>query len=314
MYVKTTRGGLGAIVLILFFQGSQALFAKTVEVEVGGDDTATNSVSTGPSTLTGTQAASPETLVRNQDMDSPADGSGSSPSGKRVRAPQDFSFYSFLASGFVVSDSEPSGVMGKVVTLAGDPLNYSQPSEPHIQLEKPSRSKVGDLLTVYHLFDDSLSGSGLNFQGSWAETRAVVQVEEIVKNVATVKIIQSFAPFAGGDQVRDYGIDVKRWKRAQTKKNLPLTEIHCYVAGGPAMNMNFKQSDNVVLTAGDRKGVVEGMVFAVGKKVERGSEGDPVVTQIGSAEVFYCGNSYSLARVTRSQEVIQQGFTAVYRP
>jgi hypothetical protein len=271
-------------------------------------------VTQAPTQVPKTASASPETVIQSPELLSPGDTNENSAKNKRTRASQSLSFYSFLAAGFVVSDSEPGDVLGKVIAASEDHMNYSQPAEAHVQLVKPSRSKIGDLWTVYHLYEKSLEDSDVNFQGSWGETRAVVQVEEILKNVAKVKIIEGFEPFEEGDLVRDYGIDVKRWKRAQTKKNLPPAEIRCYVAGGAALNMNFNQLDNIVLTAGARKGVVEGMVFELDQKNEQGDGGGAVLIPAGTAEVFYCGNTYSLARVTQSMYVIRKGFTAIYRP
>jgi hypothetical protein len=330
MSVKALWSG-GALFLALLSPG-WFLYAKTIEVEIGAEDNASPSASSGSLTLAPTGAsgaavesqaptqvpkttpASPETVIQSPELLSPGETNENSAKNKRTRASQGLSFYSFLAAGFVVSDSEPGDVLGKVIAASGDPLNYSQPSEAHARLVKPSRSKIGDLWTVYHLYENSLEDSDVNFQGSWGETRAVVQVEEIIKNVAKVKIIEGFEPFGEGDLVRDYGIDVKRWKRAQTKKNLPPAEIRCYVAGGAALNMNFNQWDNIVLTAGARKGVGEGMVFEMDQKTEQRGGGEAVFVSAGAAEVFYCGNTYSLARVTQSTEVIRKGFTAIYRP
>lgn len=233
---------------------------------------------------------------------------------KRVRAAQDISFYSFLSSGFVVMDSEPREILGLVYAFEGDPMSYSQPSEAHVKLDHPTRSKVGDLLTIYHLYKKSLDNSELGFQGSWAEIQAVVQIQEIIKDMARVKIIEGFQPFSNGDMARDYGIDVKRWKKAQTKKNLPLADISCSVAGGYPLNVQYKQTDTIVLTAGSDKGLVEGMVFELDRKTDRGLEGNPLFNPLGFAEVFFCGNQYSLARVTESRDGIQKGFAAFYRP
>ncbi len=264
-------------------------------------------------TPTEVPTAIPETETRNS-ISIPFEESAAVPvKTKRVRTSQSFSFYSFLSSGFVINDSESSDILGKVYTFEGDPLMFSKPNEAHVKLDKPARSKVGDLLTIYRLYEQSLNASS-GFQGSWAEIEAVVQIEGMDKDIVQVKILEGFKPFSGGDLARDYGADVKRWKKAQIKKPLPMAGIDCFVAGGDPLNSTYRREDTIVLTAGSRKGVVEGMLFELDRKTDRGLAGQPLFNTIGSAEVFYSGNSYSLARVVQSKDVIQKGFTARYRP
>jgi hypothetical protein len=265
-------------------------------------------------TPTEVPTATPETGTRNS-ISIPFEESAAVPvKTKRVRTSQNFSFYSFLSSGFVINDSEPRDILGKVYTFEGDPLMFSKPIEAHVKLDKPARSKVGDLLTIYRLYEQSLNASQSEFQGSWAEIEAVVQIEGIDKDVAQVKILEGFKAFSGGDLARDYGADVKRWKKAQIKKALPMAGIDCFVAGGDPLNSTYRREDTIVLTAGSRKGVVEGMLFELDRKTDRGLAGPPLFNTFGTAEVFYSGNSYSLARIVQSKDVIQKGFMARYRP
>jgi hypothetical protein len=242
------------------------------------------------------------------------EGASVLPKSKRVRTSQNFSFYSFLSAGFVINDAESRDVLGKVYAFEGDPSMFSKPMEAHVKLVKPARSKVGDLLTIYRLYEHSLDTPESDFQGSWAEIEAVVQIEDMDKDVAQVKILEGFKTFSKGDMARDYGSDVKRWKKAQIKKNLPMTEVECYVAGGDPLYSFYKSEDTIVLTAGSRKGIVEGMLFELDQKTDRGLAGPPLYNTFGSAEVFFSGNSYSLARVVQCRDKIQKGFVARYRP
>ena len=327
MFADSIGRWAGALSLIIFLCGEQALRAKTIEVEVGGVDSSSVTAASSPLTLAppenlappstptaGTPATSSETVIQTQDLSSPENLSVGSSKNRRIRAPQNLSFYNFLSAGFVVSDSDPVEPLGKVFASSDDPESFTPPEKDHVALDNPAKSKVGDLWTIYRLKGGCLDDPDLSFQGSLADVLAVVQVEEIVKNYARVKIIQGFSSFTAGDLVRDYAQDVKRWKRAQTKKNLPLAEIRCMVAGGPVIKILYQQMDMIVLTAGTRRGVVEGMTFELDEQAERVTEGAPLLRQIGSAEVFYSGNTYCLACVTQSHDGIQKGFTAIYRP
>ncbi len=332
MFIKNDWIRLIALCLMLaaFPQGSVS--AKTIEIEENVQNPTTAPASSAPLTLapvttSSTSAvvhetaplatapvSSPETVIAASATGSSNVENGDLPQSPKVRAPQDLSFYSFLMSGFVVQDGERVEALGKVAVPSDGSLGYAPPQKAQVLLADTSKCKVGDIWTVYHLEENILDEPELNFQGSLGDIRAVIQVEEITKNFATVNIIQSFRPFEPEDQVRDYALDVKRWKRAQTKKPLPSAEIRCFVAGGSRIKDSYDQLDTVILTAGTRKGLVEGMKFDLDQKTDEGAMGGVRFNKIGTAEVFYCGTTYSLARILQSQDGIQKGFTAIYRP
>ena len=80
------------------------------------------------------------------------------------------------------------------------------------------------------------------------------------------------------------------------------------------LSLLFNQSDFIILTAGTRKGVVEGQTFELRQNRGRGLFKDPEHVLKGKARVFYAGANYSMAQIIESRESIQKGFEADYRP
>jgi len=90
--------------------------------------------------------------------------------------------------------------------------------------------------------------------------------------------------------------------------------ILCYVAAGGTGQSSFNLMDVVVLTEGEKGGVVEGQVFQLREKNETGLFEKPVHMPRGKVQVFYTGSYYSMAQVLNNDEPIGIGFEAWYKP
>ena len=73
-------------------------------------------------------------------------------------------------------------------------------------------------------------------------------------------------------------------------------------------------SDFIILTAGSKKGVVEGQKFELRKFENRADKTESLHVPVGKVEVFYAGPNYSLARILTSHIPVEAGFEAFYDP
>jgi hypothetical protein len=114
--------------------------------------------------------------------------------------------------------------------------------------------------------------------------------------------------------VKLYDAEIQRWKDAHAKKTLPTHPIQCVVAGGGPEREQLTETDYVILSAGSKKGVVEGLVFELRSTQETGFMEQSIKTLRGKAQVFYVGEDYAMARIINSNAPIHKGFEAVYKP
>ena len=114
--------------------------------------------------------------------------------------------------------------------------------------------------------------------------------------------------------MKPYDSEIQRWKDAHAKQALPTKPIQCKVAGGEPNRTQMEETDFIILTAGAKKGVVEGQVFELRNSREMGFMEKPLQILAGKAQVFYVGPDYAMARILKSSVGIQKGFDAVYQP
>jgi hypothetical protein len=77
---------------------------------------------------------------------------------------------------------------------------------------------------------------------------------------------------------------------------------------------NYVQNDWVVLTAGQKEGLVEGQLLKLREYDSTGFLSEPVHQPVGDVQVFYAGPEYSMAQILRCSEPITNGFEAWYQP
>jgi hypothetical protein len=235
----------------------------------------------------------------------------------RARIDDLIGFFYFVKSGYVVPDPSRVPSLGKIIGSFGGQMNYSTPKQLYVQLpsSKEAAVKAGDFLVVYRAGAPILEKHS-GFSGYWVENLALVKVIEVQKKECLVEVKKSFSPFEEGDRVKSYDDEIKRWKQAQTKKELPIHPIRCFVAAGtkPMTQNYWNQNDFVILTAGTKKGVVEGQTFRLNRIVDRGPQGEPLHSKEGLARIFYAGPESSMAEIISNQGPIEKGFEALYEP
>ncbi len=230
----------------------------------------------------------------------------------KVRISEKVGFYYFMKSGFVLSDDLKVPMVGKVLKSERGSDWYDTGSKTHVELAPHQRDvKTGDLLVVYrtdHRVEEAHSG----FSGWWIRNLAVVKVLEVDKRSCEVEVKKSFYPFVAGDKVRLYEDEISRWKQAQIKKPLPDHSVSCFVVTAESNEVLASQADSVVLTAGSKKGVVEGQRFQLKDTIFHNSQ--PVRVNQGIAQVFYVGANSSMAQILYSHGPVKTGFEAAYLP
>ncbi len=281
------------------------------------------------------ETASPKKVVENEEGVSEEDGTQASTDvpdvakgkgaarvevgsgARRARISDDVGFYYFLKSGSVSPDPDQLPAIGKVATIESFGLSYSTPKKTYILLEPKAQKQVKakDLLVVYRAkeyFQEAKSG----FSGYCVQNLAVVKVLEVQQRRCLVQVVESFFPFEDGDPVRLYEDELSRWKQSQVNKNLPEHAVKCYVAGGENMDIRhfWTTSDFIILTAGSKKGIVEGQEFELRKFENRLDKSESLHIPVGNVEVFYAGPNYSLARIKTSHIPVEAGFEAFYDP
>lgn len=334
---RMRRLGLALSVVSIFCAlGQQRLRAVTVEVEDDSDD-ASSPVVAAPSpramptlvpaakavpTAAPVPKAAPTTApipkaVPTVASPAKAEPMAASDSGLERKSPgvrisEKIGFYYFLKAGFMVPNESKASAVGRVVGSPDNHQEYQTGDKTYVELTaKNIELKPGDLLVVFrdkHKAEEPHSG----FSEYWVLNLAVVKVLEVEKKRCLVQAEQSFGPYEAGDQVRLYDDEIKRWKQAQIKKSLPDHPIKCFVAKAEPNEIFSIQSDFVVLTAGSKKGVVEGQRFQLRDTVYAGGKANHITR--GAVQVFYAGADYSMAQILNSEVPIQNGFEALYQP
>ena len=285
----------GLILAILWLAGpgmTAALSAKTLEMEQ--EDGAVGS-------------ATPTAVDQEMDQEPSAD-SGQS----RVRMSDNIGFYYFVSSGYVTDDPSKIPTLGSVLGSFPEQIMYSTPQKVYVELSN-AIVKPGDFLVVYRTKND-IEEDHVGFLGRQVENLAILQVLEVQKTRCLTVTKECFLPYRNGDLVKSYNDEIVRWKQAQRRKLLPSQAIHCFIAAGKPGQKNYSENDSIILTAGQKEGVVEGQVFKVRKKTSTGLLEEDVHAPLGEVQVFYAGPHYSMAQVLHVSESIQKGYEAWYQP
>ncbi len=231
---------------------------------------------------------------------------------ERVRISDGIGFYYFVSAGYLTQDDSKVPQLGKIAGDFSEKMQFSTPQKTYVELSN-SIVKPGDFLVVFRVYGN-INEDHAGFVGRRVENLAILQVIETQKTRCLTEVKESFAPFKRGDLVKSYSDEIVRWKQAQRRKALPSQPVHGFVADGKPSLSYYAQNDWIVLTAGQKEGVVEGQTFRLQKKSETGWLGEDVHQPFGEAQVFYTGPNYSMAQILNCAEPIQKGFEAWYRP
>jgi hypothetical protein len=257
------------------------------------------------------QTATPAVTAAPED-NSAVDEMDSSSGKERVRISDNVGFYYFVSAGYLTQDDSKIPQLGKVAGDFSEKMQFSTPQKVYVDLTN-AIVKPGDFLVVYRV-GGNVNEDHAGHVGNRVQNLAILQVVESQKTRCLAETKESFAPFKAGDLVKSYGDEIARWKQAQRRKSLPAQPIHCYVAEGKILLENYSQNDWVVLTAGQKEGVVEGQIFKLRQRSATGFLAEDVHQPFGEAQVFYSGPHYSMAQILDSSEPIQNGFEAWYQP
>ena len=230
----------------------------------------------------------------------------------RVRISDKIGFYYLVKAGFFTKEKDRVPKIGKVLGSFDEQDTFSTPHKANIEFEEKAPEVKKDDLLVISRAELSVTEPRTNFNGYWVQNLGIVKVVEVEKTKCRVEVVKSFTPFEKGDWVRPYEDEVQRWKQAQTKKSLPDSPIQCFVAGGEPSRETSNKSDWVFLTAGAKRGLVEGQEFKLRKRLELVDR--TVENFVGAAQVFYVGQDYSIAEILFNHVPIEKGFEAVYQP
>ena len=238
----------------------------------------------------------------------------SEPFRSRVRISDKVGFYYFVSASFLVSDPAQIHSIGKVIGSSDESLNFSTPKKTYIELSSDiNKVKPDDLLVVFRsvipIHEPRSSASGYQI-----ENLAIVKVVEIQKRRVLVEVKDSFGPFQDGDRVESYENEIKRWKQAQIKKELPAHAIRSFVLGGNLGRQNYEQTDFIYLSAGTKTGVVEGQNFELRQLMNTGAMEEPIHAPQGLAQVIFAGPNFSTAQIINNNGPIQKSFEAIYQP
>lgn len=285
---RSVGGVLAAMMLLSVVCMPSAGFSKTFEVEGVAE------IQPEPTPVAGPEGS---------------DGASLAP-GVRVLS-QDPGFEGFLWSGYVVGGPDEVTPVGRVDDPSGESA-FSTPKKVRLAWSGPP-ARQGDLLVVYRI-QQRLREPRSGFSGYWVQNMAVLEVLEEGKGSVLAQVRRTRTPFEEGDLVRPYGEEVARWKESRAKKEPSKQPVNCRVAGGEEGIHHYSETNTIVLTAGRREGVVEGMVFRILEAVPAGPEGEAAENPVGEARVLYAGEDHSMARILFSHRPIVVGSEARYQP
>jgi hypothetical protein len=225
----------------------------------------------------------------------------------------DVNFSYFLTSGYAANDISGIPSIGKV---SGTPeLDGSLSTAKTLFIAVPNKKiklNPGEKLIVFG--DDGLlleKNSG--FKKRFIKNLAILKVREGEGKRYLADVLTSYDFIPLGSPVKLYSGEKQIWDKAKVAKEFPTKPIKCYVAGGERGRDNWNQTDYVILTAGAKQGVVEGLIFQLWEVPwDKNIKLDGVSR--GFAKVFYAGASYSLARIQEGSGSIFNGFEAIYNP
>jgi hypothetical protein len=225
----------------------------------------------------------------------------------------DVNFSYFLTSGYAANDISSIPSIGKV---SGTPeLDGSLSTAKSLYVVVPNtkiKLNPGEKLIVFGdggLLQEKQSG----FNKRFIKNLAILKVREGEGKRYLADVLTSYDDIPLGSPVKLLSGEKAIWDKARVAKEFPRKPIKCYVAGGERGRDNWNQTDYVILTAGTKQGVAEGLIFQLWEVPwDKNIKLDGVSR--GFAKVFYAGASYSLARIQEGSDSIFNGFEAVYNP
>lgn len=222
-------------------------------------------------------------------------------------------FNIFLTSGYAANDISGIPSVGKVSGTTE--LDGSLSTAKTLYVDVPSgkiKLEPGEKLIV---FGDGgpLREKNSGFNKRFIKNLAILKVREAEGKRYLADVLTSYDDIPLGSPVKLYSGEKQIWDKAQVAKEFPTHSITCYVVGGERGRDYWLQTDYVILTAGTKQGVVEGLNFQL-REILWDKNVKSVGVARGSAKVFYAGSSYSIARIQMGSGAIYNGFEAIYNP
>ena len=225
----------------------------------------------------------------------------------------DVNFDYFLTSCYVADNVSNIPAVGKVT--GSTELDGSITTAKSLYVVVPNdklKLEPGEKLIV---FGDvgALREKNSGFNKRLIKNLAILQVREGEGRRYLTDVVTVYDEIPVGSPVKLYSGEETVWEKTQVAKESPNHPIKCYVAGGERGRESWNQTDYVILTAGAKQGVVEGLIFQLWEiPWSKNVKLDGVCR--GFAKVFYVGGNYSIARIQEGSGSISAGFEALYQP
>jgi hypothetical protein len=228
-------------------------------------------------------------------------------------ADSDVTFNYFLTSGYVANDISNIPSVGKVIGTPELDGSLSSAKSLYVLVPKDkAKLEPGEKLIVFG-DDGEIIEKRSGFDKRFIKNLAILRVREGIGSRYLADVITSYDFIPSGSPVKLYSGEKSLWDKSQVAKEAPTHMIKCYVAGGKRAQETWNQNDYVILTAGTKQGVVEGLNFEL-MEFPLGKNDKADGFSRGFAKVFYAGSYYSLARIQNGAGSISSGFEAVYKP
>jgi hypothetical protein len=225
----------------------------------------------------------------------------------------DVTFNYFLTSGYVANDISNIPSVGKVIGTPELDGSLSTAKSLYVLVPKDkTKLEPGEKLIVFG-DDGSIFEKKSGFDKRYIKNLAILRVREGIGNRYLTDVVTSYDFIPAGSPVKLYSGEKNLWDRSQVAKEAPTHPIKCYVAGGDRAKETWNQNDFIILTAGTKDGVVEGLGFEL-MELPLGKNQKADGFSRGFAKVFYAGSYYSLARIQNGAGSISTGFEAYYKP
>jgi len=225
----------------------------------------------------------------------------------------DANFNYFLTSGYAANDIANIPSVGKVTGTPELDGSLSTAKSIFIALSNDKMQlDPGEKLIVFGDMG-AISVKRVDFNKRFIKNLAILRVREGMGRRYLTDVVTSYGYIPAGSPVKLYSGEKTLWDKAQVAKEPPTHPIKCYVAGGERGRDAWNQTDYIILTAGTKQGVVEGVTFQLWETTWNRNVKLNEVSR-GFAKVFYAGSNYCLARIQDGSGSIANGFEAYYKP
>ncbi len=242
---------------------------------------------------------------------------GGQDNGREETSPEDLNelnFNYFLTSGYAANDIKNIPSIGHIDGTPELDNSLSAAKSVYVLVNDDKMKLDPGVRLIVFGDGGSLTVKIANFYKRFIKNLAVLRVrEQVGKQRYLADVENSFELIPAGSPVKFYDSERNLWDKARVVKTLPSETIKCYVAGGERGHDTWNQNDYLILTAGKKQGVVEGMTFQL-FEITFNSDNRKERKRRGWAKVFYAGGSYCLAQILNDSESIASGFEAVYKP